>query len=312
MTDFKIKKNNLTGNYNISSSPVYIWGIAVIICLLAGGFVFGLVNLGIQKERDVKLKRFQAENLQLRRKLDHYATQVDSIMTILDKIQKKSDKNQSKNKSQSFRYSHPDFEAETITDNDFYYDSYLYAQNHYVNQRLTNVIAYLPELMQKNKMDRPVIKTEEDKLAEMPSIYPAFGRVSDCWGNRFHPIYHSMMFHYGLDIANKIGTPVYATAAGTIAYNGYDQYYGRVIKISHGKDYETRYAHLFRSTVLTGDAVKRGQIIGYIGDSGLSTGPHLHYEIIANGQKVNPSSYLNRLNNNLITKHLNVESAIIR
>jgi murein DD-endopeptidase MepM/ murein hydrolase activator NlpD len=312
MNNFKIKRNNLTRNYNISASPIFLWSFVAVMLLLASFVLYGIIHLGVQKGKNAQLLKVKSENIELRRKLDHYAAQVDSILTILDKIQKKNEKIQTKNKSQSYRYSHPDLESETITDNDFYYDSYLYAQNHYVNQRLSNVISYLPEVMRQNNITQHSSLNEDEQFAEIPSIYPAFGRLSDCWGNRFHPVYHAILFHYGLDIANKIGTPVYATASGTVAYNGYDQYYGRIIKISHGKVYETRYAHLFRSTVLTGDIVKKGQIIGYIGDSGLSTGPHLHYEIVANGAKVNPSHYLNRLTYNIVTRHASQESKIIR
>ncbi len=312
MDNLNIKKNRITGNYNISAAPGYFWGIAALLIILSCCLIFSLIYIGIQKERNINLRKLQAENIKLRRKLDLYAVQVDSIMTILDKIQKKNEKNQSRSKEQAFLYSHPDLDADTVTESDFSYDSYLYAQNHYVNQRLTNVLAYLPQLMKQNMMEKPVAVTVEDKLAEMPSIYPAFGRMSDLWGSRIHPIYHEMIFHYGLDIANKIGTPIYATGAGIIVFNGYDQYYGRIIKIEHGKDYETRYAHLYRSTVLTGDTVKKGQIIGYMGDSGLSTGPHLHYEIIAHGAKVNPSAYLNKFTNSLLTRHTSAESKIIR
>ncbi|HNX01791.1 MAG TPA: M23 family metallopeptidase [Candidatus Cloacimonadota bacterium] len=311
MHDLKIKKNDLTGNYNISASPMFVWGFVIVLCCVVCLFVFGIVSMGVQKSRMSKLQKIQAENIQLRRKLDHYATQIDSIMTILDKIQKKNDNN-AKNKFESLQYKHPDLEAETLTDSDFYYDSYLYAQNHYVAQKLSNIESYLPDLMRQEKMGKPAPVTEEDKLAETPSIYPTFGRISDCFGNRLHPIYHEMIFHYGLDFANKIGTPVYATAAGIVAFSGYDQYYGRIIKISHGKDYETRYAHLSRSSVLSGDEVKKGQIIGYVGDSGLSTGPHLHYEIIAYGQKVNPNRYLDTNASSLITKQTSGLHDIIR
>jgi len=109
---------------------------------------------------------------------------------------------------------------------------------------------------------------------------------------RMHPIYKVRKMHWGTDVSLPIGSPVYATGDGEIIatftrFNGY----GKYIKINHGFGYQTLYAHLSQFLVKPGQKVKRGQVIGYSGNSGASTGPHLHYEVIENGKKVNPVNY---------------------
>ncbi|MDZ4121672.1 MAG: M23 family metallopeptidase, partial [Candidatus Cloacimonadaceae bacterium] len=122
------------------------------------------------------------------------------------------------------------------------------------------------------------------------------------WGMRIHPVYRRMAFHYGMDFANEPGTPIYATAPGVVSYTGYESDYGKLRKISHEGGYETRYGHLYNFQVRAGDMVKRGQIIALMGNTGVTTGPHLHYEILVNGTKVNPSGYLNRLDDQVYVK----------
>ena len=107
-----------------------------------------------------------------------------------------------------------------------------------------------------------------------------------------YPFYKIKVFHYGFDFAAPIGTEIYATGDGvvkTVQYNLHG--YGKMIEIDHGFGFVTLYAHLSDFKVYQGQKVKRGQVIGYIGNTGLSTGPHLHYEVMKNGEKVNPANY---------------------
>lgn len=129
----------------------------------------------------------------------------------------------------------------------------------------------------------------------IPSIYPTFGVISSEYGLRIHPIHNQLMFHEGLDIANEVGTPIYATADGVVSNVSFDPHYGKRIYITHSEGYQTQYAHLYSYKVQEGDKVRKGQIIALMGDSGVSTGPHLHYEVIMDGFKVNPEAYLNRI-----------------
>ena len=125
--------------------------------------------------------------------------------------------------------------------------------------------------------------------ANTPSIWPATGVVTSPYGLRWG----GSDFHPGMDIANDLGTPIVATADGVVDFAGWDSGgYGNMVDIDHGNGIMTRYGHASQVLVSAGQSVKRGQVIAYMGSTGFSTGPHVHYEIHVNGQKVNPISYL--------------------
>ncbi|MCA4774484.1 M23 family metallopeptidase [Wolbachia endosymbiont of Mansonella perstans] len=115
-------------------------------------------------------------------------------------------------------------------------------------------------------------------------------RISSKFGNRKHPVHGKVVFHKGVDYAAKFGTPIYAAAEGVIEYIGNNGGYGKYIKIKHKNGYSTCYAHVskFNSDVKLGSKVKQGQVIAYVGNTGVATGPHLHYEIIYNGKHIDP------------------------
>ena len=125
--------------------------------------------------------------------------------------------------------------------------------------------------------------------SHMPSIWPTVGSVSSPYGLRWG----GSDFHPGMDIANDLGTPIVATADGVVDYAGWNSGgYGNMVDIDHGNGIMTRYGHASQVVVSVGQSVKRGQVIAYMGSTGFSTGPHVHYEVIINGQRVNPNSYL--------------------
>ena len=119
---------------------------------------------------------------------------------------------------------------------------------------------------------------------------PVSGRVTSRFGSRFHPILGYMRFHSGLDLAASAGTPIVAAADGRVIAAGWHGGYGRQVAIAHSDGIQTRYGHMSRIAASQGQVVRQGQVIGYVGSSGLSTGPHLHYEVIKNGRAVNPTS----------------------
>lgn len=133
-------------------------------------------------------------------------------------------------------------------------------------------------------------------VAAVPSRYPlssaGVGRLSSGYGFRRHPVLGRRKQHHGIDIAAPTGTPVYATADGVVEKAYYSRSYGRVIYLDHGADFETRYAHLSGMAVAPGARVRKGDLIGFVGSTGRSTGPHLHYEIRIAGQAVNPMPYM--------------------
>lgn len=136
------------------------------------------------------------------------------------------------------------------------------------------------------------VETQRELFRAMPNCWPCIGRVTSQFGFRIHPIYGEEEFHNGLDIANVVNTPIYATAYGTVQLADWQAGYGRLIIIDHGRGYKTYYGHLRQFMVKSGDKVKRGQLIGLMGDTGSSTGTHVHYEITLNDHDVNPAHYL--------------------
>ncbi|MCS6821978.1 MAG: peptidoglycan DD-metalloendopeptidase family protein [Microscillaceae bacterium] len=140
-----------------------------------------------------------------------------------------------------------------------------------------------------------LVKNKSKMLASIPAIQPISNkeltRLSSGFGIRIHPIYKVAQFHPGVDFAAPHGTPIYASGSGTIVKAEYMGGYGNTIIIDHGYGYETLYAHMSAFKVEVGQKVKRGECIGYIGSTGFSTAPHLHYEVIYKGEKVNPVYY---------------------
>jgi murein DD-endopeptidase MepM/ murein hydrolase activator NlpD len=129
-------------------------------------------------------------------------------------------------------------------------------------------------------------------LAALPSRWPVRGAVNSEYGNRQSPWSTDREFHNGLDIRAERGTPIYAPAVGTVMHAGPAQEYGITIILDHGQDIRSLYGHLSKLNVQHGQKVERGAIIGYTGNTGRSSGPHLHYEIHVKGQAVNPRGYL--------------------
>lgn len=121
---------------------------------------------------------------------------------------------------------------------------------------------------------------------------PVGGRLSSGFGNRRHPILGTTRLHAGLDFASPSGTPIRAAASGTVVSAGSMRGYGNTVIIDHGGGYSTLYAHCSRLMVRSGQRVNQGQVIAAVGSTGLSTGPHLHFEIRVNGRPVNPASYV--------------------
>ncbi len=139
-------------------------------------------------------------------------------------------------------------------------------------------------------------KNKEKMLASIPAIMPInnkdLGRPPGGFGWRTHPIYKTPEFHPGMDFAAEQGTPIYATGDGVVdEADANSQGYGNHVVIGHGFGYQTLYGHMSKMAVSVGQKIKRGQLIGYVGSTGLSTAPHVHYEVIKNGEKVNPINF---------------------
>jgi hypothetical protein len=129
-------------------------------------------------------------------------------------------------------------------------------------------------------------------LTALPTRWPVRGAVNSEYGNRQSPWTNEREFHSGIDIRAERGTPVYAPASGTVVHAGPAQDYGTAVVLDHGQDIRSLYGHLSKLSVEPGQRVVRGAVIGYTGNTGRSSGPHLHYEIMVKGHAVNPRAYL--------------------
>jgi murein DD-endopeptidase MepM/ murein hydrolase activator NlpD len=162
-----------------------------------------------------------------------------------------------------------------------------------INNTLDNLTKRVA--FQNNSFDEieDFIKNKEKLLSATPAIQPVsnkdLNRIASGFGYRIDPVYKTTKFHAGLDFAAPQGMPIYATANGRISTAGNTgNGYGNHVIINHGYGYETLYGHMFKVKARNGQTVKRGEIIGYIGSTGKSTGPHLHYEVHKNGKPLDP------------------------
>ncbi len=141
-------------------------------------------------------------------------------------------------------------------------------------------------------------KNKTELFASIPAIMPLkikdlTRQVTGGFGWRIHPIYKTQEYHPGLDLPAAQGTPIYCTGNGTVETAVMDNSgYGLHVVVNHGFGYQTLYGHMSRLAVRAGQKLKRGQLIGYVGSTGLSTAPHLHYEVIKNNEKTNPINYI--------------------
>lgn len=148
---------------------------------------------------------------------------------------------------------------------------------------------------QTNKNESIKRQYEAMELQKRPIYFPlpvkSFIRISSAYGIRKHPVFKKNKFHYGLDLVAKKGTPIYASAHGKVIKAAFSSTYGNYIIIDHCDGYKTLYAHMMMSKVKQGQTVKQGAVIGFVGSTGKSTGPHLHYEILRKNKKIDPYRY---------------------
>lgn len=234
------------------------------------------------------------ENEELKEQLKALDQRVDQLAIVAKDIQERDDK--------IYRSV---FESEPIPMSERY--PFLAESSHYDDIKSPDVIKLLNDVT--GKADRlcvelsvqsysfdtiaDLVSKKSDMLRCIPAIRPLpnIYEVQSGFGYRYHPILKVLRPHTGIDITAKKGTPVYATADGVVSREQPGGGYGQVIVINHGYSYKTLYAHLSKKAVKPGEKVVRGQVIGYVGSTGIATGPHLHYEVIKGDKKVNPVHY---------------------
>lgn len=164
-------------------------------------------------------------------------------------------------------------------------------------QSLTQYDEIETALSEQNASYKTLIDSIEERLTYLdrrPDFYPTSGKLSSGFGYRTDPITGRTSMHNGIDISNKVGTPIYAAGAGIVTFSKYNGQFGNVLIIDHGEGYETVYAHCNKFIVTSGDTVEKGQQIATIGRSGRTTGSHLHFELRYHGTAINPFKTLNQ------------------
>jgi murein DD-endopeptidase MepM/ murein hydrolase activator NlpD len=161
-----------------------------------------------------------------------------------------------------------------------------------IAKTLNNITARVTYQFKSYDAIEKLINNQETKLASIPAIQPVsnkqLNRIASGYGMRIHPIYGIAKMHPGLDFTAPQGTPIYATGDGIVTAAGPGTGTGNYVLINHGYGYETKYLHMVRIKTAAGKRVKRGEVIGWVGSTGASTGPHCHYEVHINGNPVDP------------------------
>ena len=241
-----------------------------------------------------KEKMLQKENNELKEKLQKISQKLDVMEIVLNDIQDRDD-----NVYRSI------LEAEPIPiekRNPYFVDNNQYESIATAEaEKLLKLIESKTEKLilqlavEKKSIDTLLMlaNTKNEMLLAIPAIRPIknMHNITSGFGMRYHPILKTLRPHTGIDITAPKGTPVYATADGIVSSEKAQMGYGTTVIINHGYSYQTLYGHLSKRVVKAGQRVKRGELIGYVGSTGLSLGSHLHYEVLKSGTPVNPVFY---------------------
>ncbi|MDU1905840.1 MAG: M23 family metallopeptidase [Dysgonomonas sp.] len=262
------------------------------IILGAGGFWFMMYYI-LDSPKEVELKK---ENKLIRAQYNVLSKRVENITDVLRDIQQRDD-----NMYRAIFHSDPI--APAIRNSTLggvgKYDYLMELSNPdliiQTSQKIDLVSRQL--YVQSNSFDEilTLSKQQKDRINHIPSIQPVankdLSRVASGYGTRIDPIYGTLRFHAGMDFTAKTGTDIYATGDGVVTWADWRQGYGKCIIIDHGYGFETLYAHMDDYVAKKGQKVKRGELIGKVGSTGKSTGPHLHYEVHVKGKPDNPAKY---------------------
>jgi murein DD-endopeptidase MepM/ murein hydrolase activator NlpD len=281
------------------------FGIGIIVLLLFA-FVLSISSLLYIYHNQYKIAAAEEvleENRLLKTKLSDLSAQIDTVFQKLQTMEEWEDEIRAEKNLKQINKEIRKMGIGGIPRIDSTFSHKSRVLNAYYNvllQRLTQIESRVDFTFQTHNEVLENMHLKDDLYRSTPSIYPTFGRITEAYGYRTHPITKKRTFHYGLDIANLQGKPIYATADGVVENLGRERNFGNFIHLKHNFGYETKYAHLHKIYVAKGQSVKRGDIIGTIGNTGRSTGSHLHYEVKRYNKHRNPYYYLNKSQEDII------------
>ncbi|MEF9923235.1 MAG: M23 family metallopeptidase [Muribaculaceae bacterium] len=289
--------NENTSNYErvYLSAKQKLWVVIrhFIIGVLIGIALFLTVYYWFDFPREKQLKQ---QNKELKSQYDILQVRLDRSLGVMEDLQMRDDNfyrvmMQADRINPAMRYAGLDNEAryaELKSLNDAELITNVTRKTDQLDRELYTQIKSYNELIS-------IAKGQKNRIDHIPSIQPIadkdLKRMASGYGRRIDPIYGTSKFHEGLDFASEIGTPIFATGNGTVTEADWNSGYGNLIILDHGYNYTTRYAHLSKILVRPGQTIKRGDKIGEVGNTGKSTGPHLHYEVRFKGEAQNPIDY---------------------
>lgn len=284
-----------------SRKAIYVWTAAVLLGVLVVGYgvvdyINAQFNLSSKRDLEINLAKQTEEVLHQREQIQKFATEINALKEKLIQL------NQFQQKIRIIANIDQANDADGLfgvggsAPEDLNANLELSQRHQSLIKNMHQQIDQLDSetLNQQDEFKMLLGKLEEQKnlLAHTPAIRPTRGWITSCFGYRQSPFTAKREFHRGMDIANRKGTSVVATADGVVSFAAPKGLLGNLVIIDHGHGIVTRYGHLDESIVKSGDVVKRGQPIAHMGNSGRSTGPHLHYEVRLNGIPINPSKYI--------------------
>ena len=298
MARLKYKFNPSTLNFEKISYGIRDYTVSALKYLFAG-LVIGAIGVVLYASffKDPETARLSREVRYLRNQIDDLNNQIDTLEAFASDLQEKDD-----NVYRSIFGAEPypeHLRRGGIGGTDRYRNLKGYESSEGIietQKRINRLQRFLVAQSKSFEEIFALAKTQDQMLQSIPAIQPVANkdlkRLASGFGMRIHPIYKIAKMHTGLDFTADVGTEIYATGDGVIeAIDSKLSGYGHHVVINHGFGYQTLYAHMSRVSVRPGEKVKRGQVIGYVGNTGTSTGPHLHYEVLKNGQKVDPAFY---------------------
>ncbi|MBG15743.1 MAG: peptidase M23 [Crocinitomicaceae bacterium] len=268
----------------------YYFVSSIVFCAIVLAVSFNGINEYIKTEAE-------KDNAKVRAELDKFYADLEDIIAVLDNIQ---DRDDNIYRSIFEVKPYPEYKRKLGTGgNSVKFKKYQGLKNESLLIDISKKVESIEKKLvaQSRSFDEVVelTKTQEQMLKCIPSIQPISNkdlkRIASGFGMRMHPIHKIMKMHAGLDFTAPIGTEIYATGDGVVELAKWNGGYGRCVVINHGFGYKTKYAHCKKLNCRKGQKIKRGEVIAFLGNTGQSSGPHLHYEVIKKNNKVNPVNY---------------------
>ena len=278
----------------ISNSQKNLASRRILIILTIFSVIFGSYSIfSILGSPDFNIQSLRSENKSLKKELKAMMSNYKGLSGKIDSLAKTN------NDLRLAANLHPISEDELkVGVGGGYFDNSIDFLSNDAEDELRKASSFIDEISRKIDFEKHQFLEISNQLKEnrklslcIPAIQPCGGVISDGFGLRMHPILHIRRMHEGLDFIADVGTSVYATGNGKVLFVGRKGGYGLAVELDHGFGYHTIYAHLSKVLVKEGQKITRGSIIAKSGDSGLSTGPHLHYEVEHNGIKENPAEF---------------------